>query len=256
MGWWIAALVSALAAVGCGLGRRQQARKLSQLLQARATSVNALIDVHATVVNELGAGAFREVVKLSGTIRCEAPLTSPWTGQSCVAFCATTTALVEVQKQTTTTDSDGEQQTEWTWERRDEVLNRDQQHCRFELEQGNQGISVNPQGADLDLETVLSEVNPPNHSGSHGRRVIGIRREEAILRPQSQVFVVASCSDAGGSLQLEAPPSSGLFVVKRGSEEAFSSSLRRWQRRWTLGSCGLSGLTLALVLAALRTSAS
>lgn len=86
--------------------------------------------------------------------------------------------------------------------------------------------------------------------------MIGIRREEAILRPQSQVFVVASCSDAGGSLQLEAPPSSGLFVVKRGSEEAFSSSLRRWQRRWTLGSCGLSGLTLALVLAALRTSAS
>lgn len=256
MGWWLAALVSALAALGCGLGQRRQTRRLSQLLQARATSVSELVDVHATVARELGAGAFREHVKLSGTIRCGTPLTSPWTGQHCVAFCATTTALVEVQEQTTTTDSDGEQRTEWTWERRDEVLNRDQQQCRFELEAGNQRISVDPRGAELDLETVLSQVDPPNDSGSHGRRVIGIRREESILRPHSQVFVVASCTDANGSLQLETPLDSGLFVVKRGSEESFSGGLRRWQRRWMLGCWGLSGLTLVLVFAALRGSAS
>ena len=256
MGWWIAALVSALAALGCGLGYRHQGRRLSQLLQARPTSVKELVEVHATVVKELGSGAFRDAVKLSGTIHCVTPLTSPWTRQSCVAFSTTTTALVEVQQQTTTTDSDGEQRTEWTWERRDEVLNRDQQHCRFDLEQGRQRISVDPQGAELDFETVLSRVDPPNDTGSHGRRVIGIRREEAILRPESQVFVVGSCSDASGSLQLEAPLNTGLFVVKRGSEEALSGSLRSWQRRWMLGGWGLSGLTLVLVLAALRASAS
>lgn len=66
------------------------------------------------------------------------------------------------------------------------------------------------------------------------------------------MFVVGHCSDARGQLQLEAPIQEGLFVVRRGNEDQFSLGLRRWRRLWMLSSWGFSGLSLALVLAALR----
>ena len=79
-------------AVATGLARRQQARRLATLLDARSTSVAELKDLQATVAEQMGAGSFRERVKLQGTIACNEPLTAPWSGEPCVAFTNTTTA--------------------------------------------------------------------------------------------------------------------------------------------------------------------
>jgi hypothetical protein len=59
------------------------------------------------------------------------------------------------------------------------------------------------------------------------------------------VLVVAECSDASGNLQLQAPKGSGLFVVRRGSEDDFSRAIRRWKRFWALSTWVL-GLTAVL----------
>jgi hypothetical protein len=48
-----------------------------------------------------------------------------------------------------------------SWERREETLQQLERRSRFELQQGSQGLPVDPQGAELDLETVFNQVDPP-----------------------------------------------------------------------------------------------
>ena len=232
-------------AIGTGLARRHQANKLAHLLDARSTSVAELLDLQATVAAQMGAGSFREQVKLAGEIFCDAPLTAPWSGELCVAFTNTTTELLEVREERTSTDSAGNRSTEVSWERREEILQDLERRCRFELQQGCQGLPVDPEGADLELETVLNQVDPPTAANTGGNRQLGTRRVETLLRAGGSVLVVAECSDVSGSLQLQAPQGAGLFVVRRGNEDDFSRSIRRWRRIWTV-STWILALTTAL----------
>jgi len=238
-------------ALGTGLARRHQARQLAHLLDARSSSVAELLDLQRTVAEQLGPGSFSERVKLSGDIVCDEPLTAPWSGEPCVAFRDTTTALLEVREESTSTDNEGNSRTEVRWERREDTLSTLERRCRFGLRQGHQNLPLEPEGAELDLEQVFSEVEPPSRPDSANTRQLGTRREEAILRPSGMAFVVATCSDASGSLTLQAPGGSGLFVVRRGSEDDFSRSLRRWRRIWMVSTGVLlaaAGLSVVLAL--------
>ena len=60
-------------AVATGLARRHQARRLATFLDAQSTSVAELRDLQATVARQMGAGAFRERIKLSGEIAFAKP---------------------------------------------------------------------------------------------------------------------------------------------------------------------------------------
>ena len=238
-------------AVGTGLARRHQARKLAHLLDARTSSVTELIDLQATVAEEMGEGSFQERVKLSAEIVCAEPLTAPWSGEPCVAFIDTTTCLMEVRTETTRTDSDGNSRTEVSWERREETLDKLERRQGFELRQGSQTLPLNPDDAELDLETVFAEVEPPTRRDTADTRQLGIRREEAILRASGMAFVVGECSDATGNLLLQAPQTGGLFVVRRGNEEEFSRAIRRWRRIWMVSTWVLAGIAIILLLTSL-----
>jgi hypothetical protein len=238
-------------AIGTGLARRHQAKKLDHLLDARSSSVAELLDLQATVAAQMGAGSFRERVKLSGEIVCDEPLTAPWSGEPCVAFTNTTTALLEVREERTSTDSEGNSRTSVSWERREETLEALERRCSFALRHGNQRLTLDPTGAELELETVFSDLEPATSPSTHNTRPLGTRREEAILHPNGMVFVVAECSDSDGTLQLHAPKDAGLFVVRRGSEESFSSSIRRWRRIWMLSTWCLLGLAALMLIACL-----
>jgi hypothetical protein len=239
-------------AIGTGLARRHQAKKLAHLLDARSSSVAELLDLQATVAAQMGAGSFRERVKLSGEIVCDEPLTAPWSDEPCVAFTNTTTALMEVREERTITNGAGNATTEVRWERREETLQQLERRCPFELQQGGQGLPVDPKGAELELETVFNQVDPPTTANTGLYRQLGTRRVESLLRAGGPVLVVAECSDACGSLQLQAPEGTGLFVVRRGSEDDFSRSIRRWRRVWTVSTWLLSAsATLSVLLIAL-----
>nr|WP_254896515.1 E3 ubiquitin ligase family protein [Synechococcus sp. HK05] len=159
---------------------------------------------------------------------------------------------MEVREERTSTDSEGNSHTSVSWERREDTLETLERRCSFALRQGNQQLKLDPTAADLELETVFSNVEPASAPATHNTRPLGTRREEAILRPNGMVFVVAECSDSGGALQLQAPLEAGLFVVRRGGEEAFSRSIRRWRRIWTASSwvltCAAAATTLASLL--------
>ena len=238
-------------AVATGLARRHQARKLAHLLDARTSSVAELVDLQATVAEQMGEGSFQERVKLSAEIVCAEPLTAPWSGEPCVAFLDTTTCLMEVRTETTRTDSDGNSRTEVSWEREEETLDQLERRQGFGLRQGSQSLPVEPEGAELELETVFTEVEPPTRRDTANTRQLGIRREEAILRASGMAFVVGECSDASGSLLLQAPQTGGLFVVRRGNEEEFSRAIRRWRRIWMASTWVLVGIAAILLLTSL-----
>ena len=246
----ITALLGA-AAVATGLARRHQARKLAHLLDARSTSVAELLDLQATVAEQMGAGSFSERVKLSGEIVCAQPLTAPWSGEPCVAHSNTTTSLMEVREERTSTDREGRTRKEVSWERREETLETLERRCSFELRHGSQTLTLDPTAAELDLDKVFSEVEPPHGAATFNTRPLGIRREESILRPNGMVFVVAECNDSTGKLQLQAPANAGLFVVRRGNEDDFSRAIRRWRRVWMVSTWVLISLAIALLLASL-----
>mgnify|MGYP003344816838 CR=1 FL=1 len=104
------------------------------------------------------------------------------------------------------------------------------------------------------MEKVFSTTDHRNSLHGIRGREIGLRREETVLPAKGEVFIVASCSDASGQLQLEAHPGDGLFVVRRGNEDTYSRSLQRWTRIWLVASLVLSGLTAAFVVAALTSA--
>ena len=220
--------------IGTGLARRHQARQLIHLLDARSTSVAELLDLQRTVADHMGAGSFSERVKLAGEIVCSEPLTAPWSGESCVAFHNTTTALLEVREERSTTNKDGHTTTNVHWERREDTISSLERRCSFELRQGHQSLRLDPEGAELELEPVFNEVEPASSPDTLNTRQLGIRREESVLRPRGMAFVVAECSDASGTLTLQAPSETGMFVVRRGSEAEFSRNIRRWRRVWTV----------------------
>jgi hypothetical protein len=238
-------------AVGTSLARRHQARKLAHLLDARSSSVAELLDLQATVAGQMGEGSFQERVKLSAEIVCAEPLTAPWSGEPCVAFIDTTTCLMEVRTESTETDSDGKSRTVVSWVEREQELNKLERRQGFELRQGSQILPLEPDGAELELETVFSEVAPPTRSDTANTRHLGIRREEAILRAGGMAFVVGECSDASGNLLLQAPQTGGLFMVRRGNEEEFSRPIRRWRRIWMVSTWVLAGIAIILLLASL-----
>lgn len=246
----IPALLGA-ASIATGLARRHQAIKLAHLLDARSTSVAELLDLQATVAEQMGAGSFSERVKLSGEIVCAEPLTAPWSGEPCVAHTNTTTSLMEVREERTKTDSEGRTSKEVSWERREETLESLERRCKFELRHGNQMLTIDPTEAELELDKVFSDVEAPREAATFNTRPMGIRREESILRPTGMVFVVAECSDSSGTLQLQAPENAGLFVVRRGDENDLSRSIRRWRRVWMASTWVLISLAVALLVASL-----
>ena len=249
---FITGVIASISAIGCGLARRHQVRNLAVLLDAHSSSIAELHGLQATVAQQIGPGSFRERVKLSAEIVCDEPLLAPWSREPCVAFSQTVTHQLEVQTETITTDSEGRTHKEIRWEQRNEILSTLERRCPFHLRQGAQTVSLIPDGADLDLEPVFHHVDPPQGGNTSTTRSLGVLREEAIFSASGMVFVLAECTDTDGILRLQAPSESGLFVVRRGTEDDFSQSIRFWRRLWGAAAWSFSVLALALFLLAAR----
>ena len=259
MNLFLAALLAAAGAGGFGLARWQQGRRLQMLLGARSTSIAELQDLQADVAEQIGGGSFREAVKLEGELVCAEPLRAPWSGEACVAFIDTVLHVFQERVETTRTDRDGRTSRSSHWERREEQVSRLERRCAFALRQGELELTVDPTGAELELETILDSLEPEaeQSSGAIARRSggqprsLGLRRREQVLRAAGRIFVVAEVSDAGGSLRLARPMQGGLFLIRRDGEEALLRRTRRWQSVWSVASGLLTTLAIGLALVGL-----
>ena len=256
---WIA-LVAALAAGFCGWSSLHQGRRLRLLRAARSSSVAELLDLHATVVDGIGGGSFRELVKLEGELVCEEPLQAPWSGEACVAFVDTVTHLYQERVEEQTTDSEGRTTTKSRWEQRSQEVSRLERRCCFRLAQAGQELPVEPEQAELEWESVLSVLEPDDEAAPSGKgqalapqqiRSLGMRRDEEVFRSGGRIFVVAEVSDASGSLALRKPEQEGLFLIRREGEQVLLSRTARQRRMWAVGSALLVVTAVVLVVLSL-----
>ncbi len=121
----------------------------------------------------MGSGAYREAVKLEGSLVCAEPLRAPWSGEACVAFIDTVHHVFQERVETTTTEADGRTSRSSHWEQREEQVSRLERRCPFGLRQGDLELAVDPKGAELELETVVDDLEPEAESRSSGSIVLG-----------------------------------------------------------------------------------
>ncbi len=207
--------------------------KLSSLRQARPASIAELNHLASQIAREMGAGSWRDYVKLRGTIQCEQPLISELKQTPCVHY--QMTVVREYEEQVTERDQDNNlvQKTQ----RGSETLSQRQESIPFFLQDDTGEIWVEPEGAQIEAIRVMNNFSPeqpqagqlslgdsslPSSADSH-RRTLGYRYQESVLPVQRQVFVVAQVSDRNKSLLLENPTLKGQrFVISSKSEEALA----------------------------------
>lgn len=276
----VVGLVSAGLAGGSFWAARRERGRLVALLSVRATTLAELQELQAQVAQEIGGGSFREKVKLQGTLLCEEPLQAPFSGEPCVAYESRIVELYEELVEQT----DQEGKTSRSWQQSEHELSSESRRCRFQLVQGQLRATVDPEEAELEMQSVINRREPPDwqgsdadtggglagilmasiapmiSSGSFGsinslavgtRRRLGYRREESLFPASGELFLVAEASDASGSLILQRPHEKGLFVIRRSGEERLERQLRRWTRVWTWSAALLAVLAVVVLALAL-----
>lgn len=282
-GVWVALISTGLAGGSLWASQRQR-RRLAHLLASRPTTLAELQGLQADVAQEIGAGAFRERVKLQGMLLCEQPLTAPFSGEPCVAYASRIVELYEELVEDT--DQEGNQNRRW--QNGEHELSSESRRCGFQLGQGQLKASVDPEGAELEMQAVFNRTEPANWAGldaasgfgaaeslatsllasaslvgsgsdarSDGslspgtRRRLGFRREESIFPAHGELFLVAEASDLSGALRLQKPSGEGLFMIRRGGEEQLQQQLRQWARIWSWVAVLLAVVAVVAALSAL-----
>lgn len=204
--------------------------KLVSLHQARPASIAELNHLASEIALEMGAGSWRDYVKLRGTIQCDQPLISELKQMPCVHYHMT--VVREYEEQVTERDSDDNVVTKT--QHGSETLSQNRQSVPFLLQDDTGEIWVEPEGAQIETVRVLDEFSPEQPSlggfslslsADTGRQTIGYRYQESVLPVQRQVFAVAQVSDFNQSLVLENPTTKGQrFVISLKSEEALAQS--------------------------------
>ncbi|MCX5944456.1 MAG: GIDE domain-containing protein [Cyanobacteria bacterium] len=274
----IGAAVAAALSTGCGLMTGRQRGRLSKIQAIRSVTIDELQELQQGVASEIGAGSYVEAVKLQADLICDQTLIAPFSEEICIAY---RNKIVEIyEERVTTTNSEGKSTT--SWQRNERSLSSEERRCPFALQQGNQLIPVDPEGAEVDFVEILNRMEPPgqlnlnaNNAGLEGAaavalqlgsalmatnvnsrqgqsyRLIGYRRVESIFPASGSVFVVAEASDSGGSLVLSQPKQGGLFLIRREGEERLLKRLQNSIRIWAIGFSSLAVITLICLIVAL-----
>ena len=211
--------------------RNHYQRKLRSIKRARPTTIAQLQHLAEQIAQEMGAGSWRDYVKLSGRTACETPIHSELKQAPCVHY--EMRVVREYEETVRERDSDGKP-VERT-KRGSETLSSNRQSIPFELKDKTDTIAVDPTGAQIDTTQILDEFQREAPTGGRlswggfsldvndrswgGRRTLGYRYTESILPVDRPVFIVAQVSDANQTLVLEKPLEPGQrFIISLKSE--------------------------------------
>jgi hypothetical protein len=201
--------------------RWQQARGQAISLAAQVPLAQLASDA-ASVAQELGAGSFRQEVKIRGKVVCDAPLTAELSRISCVSYRFSVTR--EYEEVLWEKDSMGN--TVQKTQRKSEVVASQEASVPFWLDDGTARILVHPDHAKIDRIPSHSSFQPTPlqkgvgvgsfvlNLGAHPGGTLGYRYEEHCLPLDQEVTVVAEAGDEGGQLALRKPEAEGApFLV-------------------------------------------
>ena len=219
--------------------QKHQRGKAFSLRKARAVTVAELQHLAREVAAEIGGGSWQDYVKLTGTIRCDRPLTSELKQEPCVHY--QMSVRREYEETVTKRDSDGKSYRDT--ERGSETVSSNQRSVPFHVEDHTGQIEVNPNGASIETVKILDEFRQEQSAGgmisfggfslalgstSGNRRTLGYHYTESILPTEQQVLVVATVSDQTGHLVLQRPAEkANQFIIALKTEAELTRVTQR-----------------------------
>ena len=176
----------------------------------------------ASIAQEMGAGSFREMVKVRGKLVCESPLLAELSHVPCVSYRFSVTREYEEVLWESSSKGTGRR-----LRRRSEEVASNEATTTFWLDDGTARILVLPEHAKIDRIKTHSSFQPVLGSGAalqlgsfrlnvgtHPGGTLGYRYEEFSLPLDQEVTVLAEAGDVGGQLALRRPEAQGApFLV-------------------------------------------
>jgi len=260
-------LIASLILLALGYASFRRGRSLKQeLLIIKGTEVANLVDLQSLVrhvAGEMGGGAYRERVALSGTVRCETPLEAPLSQQQCVYY---KTQITEKYKALRTVkDSHGNRRKEWKTGR--ETLSKDEIQTPFILDDPSGQILVQPHGFGIEGIEVVERFEPAgttNLAGSGGSgdrpevtftprhdsryRTLGYHYREEILPLGTCVYLLGELTDEGRRLMVRSPSSPPSGIITHRSQQAIIGSKEGRLRKTHIFSTGFFVVSFGVLI--------
>lgn len=219
---------------------KSQSRKAFDIASVQTSSSADLHQLAADISKEIGAGSFRQQAEVKGNAECAAPLKSEQAGIDCVWY--RTTITREYEETYTERDSNGKSTTRTR--RGSEQVSSNERQTVFELRDDSGTITVDPAGAKLDGEKLMSRFEQGRGGGtlslggltlsfgsSGARRTLGYKIEEWGIPVGKRLYVLGEASDNNGKLRIAKPEAKGgRYLISIKSEEELLKSARTGSR--------------------------
>ena len=226
---FIPAGLAAVAVLFFFLSRGQGKKALD--MQAIETSSSAdLVQLAADIAREIGPGSMNQTAEVKGVVECPDPLKAEMSGTDCIWYRSTVTR--EYEESYTEKDSNGN--TRNGTRRGSETVSTNERRLPFLVRDSTGTIEVDPEGATMDGERVLSKFEQGERGTSirlgsfsmnigaigSGRRTLGYKLEEWAVPTGRNVYVLGEAKDDGGRLRVGKPGTKGgHFLISLKSEE-------------------------------------
>ncbi|MBU0937090.1 MAG: E3 ubiquitin ligase family protein [Spirochaetes bacterium] len=209
---------------------RSQSKKAYDMQSVETSSSADLATAAADVAREIGAGSFHQQAELKGKAECDTPLSSEHAELPCIWYRSTITR--EYEERYTERDSEGRSQTRTR--RGSEIVSTNERRTNFMLRDASGTISIDPEGASMDGEKLLSRFEQGksgasvtiggmsfNFGGlSGGRNTLGYRLEEWGIPVGKTLYILGEATDKDGQLHLAKPETKGQrYLISVKSEE-------------------------------------
>lgn len=243
--------------------RSQRNTVMTELLKIQSmdtSTVQQLQDLQGAIAQELGPGAFRDLVELKGTIQAKKPLTSELGEEDCVYY----RTLIEEESETTTYETNEEGKKEAKTSRETRKVAGNETSIQFQLEDATGKITVNPNDASIDAVQVVDHYEPysgqkrikykgfkldhnPHESKNH--RILGYRFQEWVLRTESPIYLLGEVTDREGQLLVHKPGEpEHPFLITYKTEAELVEDKKSAQTWLTVGWWACLGLGIVALL--------
>lgn len=210
----IISLLFVAGSLGASWFARRQANKAQAVARAAAVPLAQLAEDAESVAKELGAGSFREEVKIRGKVVCDSPLIAELSHTPCVSYKFSVTREFEEVLWEKDAQGHNVQRTQ----RKSEIVASNEASVAFWLDDGTGRILVHPEHAKIErvkTHASFQQATTPGiglnvgsfvlNLGAHPGGTLGYRYEEHCLPLDQEVTVVAEAGDEGGQLALRRP---------------------------------------------------
>lgn len=261
MAWMmVAGVVALIVGMILVLVARHYRRKAAAVRRQGAGRIGDLLALYQAVRSEADAGYFSEPAAVSGSGAPLEHLDSPFRNQPCLAYDATIYRRYETT--VTTRDSEGKEQRRT--EQREEQVSNQERRVRFTLTDSSGAVTIDPEGAELDMRTTMDEFRregDASHTGlfnavgsaistlAGGNRTLGYRYVEKVTPVGETLFVLGQArDDPGGTLTVVKPPDGPYIISLKSREQLLNSfsSTERWSGR--IGAGSLAGGAVLILL--------